>query len=166
MSFLQIKDLVYEKGLKPEPFYGGRPDIDDYKDTIISNVSLEYLINYANRKGIKTDDISMKIDEEKSKEYLKPFYDPQVRNDVIIVPQLRYYKCFYKKEKPFDEYTKKDLVHLWVWTTHHHRDSRPGYEIHHIDFNKHNNDINNLVEIPKEKHWELHRQRVSRNESI
>ena len=157
MNFSQIKGLVYEKGLKPESF-----DIDDCKSTIISDVSLEYLMDYANRKGIKTDDISLKIDEEKSKEYLKPRYDPQARNDVILVPQLRYYKCFYKKGKPLEEYITKDLVHLWIWRTHHGRDPRPGFEIHHKDFNKYNNDINNLDEIPIEKHRELHRQRVSR----
>lgn len=158
MSFSQIKGLVYEKGLKPESF-----DSDDYKSAIISNVSLEYLINYANRKGIKIDDIYLKIDEEKSKEYLKPHYDPIARNDVIRVPQLRYYYCFYKKGKPLEEYTTKDLVHLWVWRTNRGY-PRPGFEIHHIDFNKHNNHINNLEEIPIEEHRELHIRRASRNQ--
>jgi len=31
-----------------------------------------------------------------------------------------------------------------------------GYEIHHIDFNHSNNDIKNLVMLPKELHKDLH----------
>lgn len=32
-----------------------------------------------------------------------------------------------------------------------------GYEIHHIDFNKKNNDIDNLVMLPKKLHRKLHK---------
>lgn len=31
-----------------------------------------------------------------------------------------------------------------------------GYEIHHIDFNRENNDISNLVMLPKKLHQEYH----------
>jgi len=31
-----------------------------------------------------------------------------------------------------------------------------GYEIHHIDFNKYNNDISNLIALPREQHKKYH----------
>lgn len=31
-----------------------------------------------------------------------------------------------------------------------------GWEVHHIDFDKHNNEIDNLIAVPKEVHIAIH----------
>lgn len=49
----------------------------------------------------------------------------------------------------------RKYLHQMVWITERGAIPR-GYEIHHIDFNRENNDISNLVCIPKEEHRKLH----------
>jgi len=59
-----IRKLAYDKGLKPQAISGGRPTIDDYKRSVILNVPLEELIEFANKKGVPIRDITVKIDRE------------------------------------------------------------------------------------------------------
>jgi hypothetical protein len=59
-----IKELARQRGLHPEPFLGGRPTIDDYKDSIVSNLSLRELIEFANKKRIDIRDVQDSINQE------------------------------------------------------------------------------------------------------
>ena len=44
------------------------------------------------------------------------------------------------------------FTHWLVWQYHHDRWPKRGYEIHHIDKDKTNNNIDNLVELDKSQH--------------
>jgi hypothetical protein len=46
------------------------------------------------------------------------------------------------------------LMHRYVWENHNGKIPM-GYDIHHIDNNKANNDINNLMCLPKSEHTRL-----------
>ena len=90
--------------------------------------------------------------------YKKPFGDPQANNRLVVTnPYLGGYRCFYHKGLPLKNYPISSLVHLWVWEKHHGRRPRPGYEIHHIDGKKENNDPSNLEEIEEKEHRRMHR---------
>ena len=49
----------------------------------------------------------------------------------------------------------RELMHIYVWKKE--RGEIPkGWDIHHIDFNKENNNINNLKCLPKSEHTRLY----------
>ena len=45
-----------------------------------------------------------------------------------------------------------------IWEMHHNKKIPEGYEIHHIDGNKNNNDIDNLKCVSIEEHLDIHHQ--------
>lgn len=45
-----------------------------------------------------------------------------------------------------------------IYKRHTGKDIPKDFEIHHIDFNRKNNDIENLVALPKEVHQEYHKR--------
>lgn len=49
----------------------------------------------------------------------------------------------------------KERLHRYVWKCHH-GEIQEGFDIHHIDGNKSNNDISNLVMFPKSLHASIH----------
>ena len=115
----------------------------------------------------KLDDLKSKVSklnsdiEAHKKKLEEPFPDAAANNQLVVINRyLGGYKCFYQGDLPFEEYRPKDLVHRWVWKTHNNgRWPKHGYEIHHLDWNKYNNSIENLKEMETEKHRELHRMR-------
>lgn len=66
-----IRKLAYEKGLRPQSFDGGRPTDDDYRRTIMINVSLDDVIDFARRKRIPIREITEKIDKDKAEQEFK-----------------------------------------------------------------------------------------------
>lgn len=65
-----------------------------------------------------------------------------------------HYYCSKGNGYYYNSHLRKHL-HQMVWITE--RGPIPnGYEIHHVDFNRENNDISNLVCIPKEEHHKIH----------
>ena len=47
------------------------------------------------------------------------------------------------------------------------RDKIPeGWEVHHIDFDKHNNDLENLIVVPTEVHVAIHQSGYCEREEI
>lgn len=52
-------------------------------------------------------------------------------------------------------YFKLISLHRFIWTCYN-GEIPDGYDIHHVDFDKNNNDISNLVALPKSDHQKLH----------
>lgn len=63
-------------------------------------------------------------------------------------------------------------LHIYVWEYHNGYKVPKGYEIHHKDSNKDNNDISNLICIPSKEHKQIHslsltdEQRASRRANM
>ena len=47
-------------------------------------------------------------------------------------------------------------IHRRIYYKHHNITPNPKCDIHHIDRNQDNNDINNLIEMPRQLHQALH----------
>ena len=47
-------------------------------------------------------------------------------------------------------------MHRKIYYKHHNKIPNPKCDIHHIDGNHYNNDINNLIEMPRQLHQALH----------
>ena len=47
-------------------------------------------------------------------------------------------------------------IHRRIYYKHHDLEPNPKCDIHHIDKNHYNNDINNLIEMPRQLHNALH----------
>lgn len=47
-------------------------------------------------------------------------------------------------------------AHRHIYETYHKRKIRNGWVVHHVDMNKKNNHISNLLELPNELHTDLH----------
>ena len=91
---------------------------------------------------------------------VRPFPYAEASNRLVVInPHLGGYICFYNKDLRLEDYSTDSLVHRWRWQKNNGRRPKPGYEIHHLDWNKYNNGIENLKELEKEKHRELHRMR-------
>lgn len=93
---------------------------------------------------------------KKAKLPLRPkFYKPfiEVENLKFTINRDGYYEC-----------TTKDrlMLHNYVWEKHNGK-IPSGFEIHHIDFNKINNDISNLQLVTPSEHGLIHSK--SRNGS-
>ncbi len=51
---------------------------------------------------------------------------------------------------------RRILLHRYIWAKYNSGSIPDGYVIHHKDGNKENNDISNLIAIPKNKHSKIH----------
>jgi len=77
-----IRELAHQRGLRPEKFFDEKPTIDDYKDAIVSDMSLEELIDFAKKKRIDIRDVTEQIDQEISnKEQKRLEEDPSTCNE-------------------------------------------------------------------------------------
>lgn len=55
---------------------------------------------------------------------------------------------------------KRKRLHVYVWELHNGK-VKEGFQIHHIDHNKYNNEIENLAELSKEEHSKLHAEELT-----
>lgn len=56
-----------------------------------------------------------------------------------------------------DKYFKRPIsLHVYVWEMYHGRHVPKGYVVHHIDGDPANNEIENLIAMPKSEHARLH----------
>lgn len=66
----------------------------------------------------------------------------------------------FTKDKKTGYYLKttkpRKRLHIYVWEYHNGCEVPKGYEIHHKDLNKDNNDISNLICIPSKEHKQIH----------
>ena len=82
-----------------------------------------------------------------------PFPDSQVSNRLVVInPYHDGYKCFYQRGLALENYPLSSLVHRWVWKNYHGRYPRPDFEIHHINKNKYENILWNLIELYRDVH--------------
>jgi len=66
-----VRELAHTKGLRPQPTRGYRPTDEDYRQVIMSGVSLEELVEFANKKRVPIRDITDGIDKEKAEQDIK-----------------------------------------------------------------------------------------------
>lgn len=71
----------------------------------------------------------------------------QIFNDIEFIPDT---KGYYREVGNF-----KNLMHRYVWEYHNGK-IPSGYEIHHIDFDRSNNDISNLQLVSRSEHRKIH----------
>lgn len=106
----------------------------------------------AKRKSLKKEEKQnskiikiLKKQKEEIKELAKPHYNKQ--NSLVIVNNAGY-----------EERLDGKSFHRW-WYIKHNGSIKPGYVIHHIDGDRLNNNINNLIAIPEE----VHRYKINHN---
>ena len=61
-------------------------------------------------------------------------------------------------ESCLDSNKRGEFFHIWRFKKYHGK-IKPGYEVHHRDFNKLNNSIKNLQEVSSKEHKILHQNR-------
>lgn len=140
---------------------------DKYGNLIISRAGREALRRsgqfFTNEQGYRVrynDDGYQEMDEEKYR-INKPksnVYEIEHSNkpkdavdkvkDLVDEPEER----FSESKGFFDE---PMLFHVWWWQKHHGRWPKKDHQIHHIDGNKDNNNIENLQEIHKDEHGKI-----------
>jgi hypothetical protein len=100
-----IKDLARQRGIRPETFFNDNPTIDDYKDSIVSNMSLKELIEFANKKRIDIRDVLDSISkDEANKEQKKLEENPGLSNEFKEIANcIRDFKPLsnYNREYPY-----------------------------------------------------------------
>jgi len=80
-----------------------------------------------------------------------------------------YNGILFNRLKNNNEYfDNKDVsnMHRYVWTTFMENDVPEGCVIHHVDRDKSNNDISNLVCMEKEEHSRWHSSNISKETSL
>ena len=76
------KSLPVKEARNRRDFFGDSPTIDDYKDSIVSNMSLKELIEFANKKKIDIRDVLDRFSkDEANKEQKKLLENPGVTDE-------------------------------------------------------------------------------------
>lgn len=73
-------------------------------------------------------------------------------------PNTGYYLCTKKTDAG-----RRERLHVYVWRKSH-GEIKPGYHVHHMDKNKRNNELENLVCIKGEAHVSLHGSERAQND--
>lgn len=95
-----VKYYAFSRGLHPKPFNGGRPTIDDYRNAIASNVSIDELIVFANKKRIHIRDITDEIDKENTENEIRRISADDSKTDIF-----REVAISIREFTPFNNYT-------------------------------------------------------------
>lgn len=130
-------------------------DLDKRLKSIKDDAKLSHKLK---EKLIKTnEDIhELKLNKQKEINELLETYKERYGHEFVLDDgYIRFAKSWIN---PFD---KGEYFHRWLFESHNNRKVKFGHEIHHKDFNKLNNDIDNLIEVTKEKHKELHLNRYN-----
>lgn len=78
-----LKKFARLRGIYPETFFDDEPTIDDWKDAIAENVSLEELIAFAKKNSINIRDVTDGIDEDKTRKDQKELEEDGGKSDEI-----------------------------------------------------------------------------------
>ena len=97
-------------------------------------------------------DINKKKQEEINK-LLKTYKERYGPEFVLDNGYIRFTKSWLNPSE------KGSYFHIWLFENHHKRKIKQGYEIHHKDFNKLNNNIENLEELTPKEHQNKHLNR-------
>lgn len=81
--------------------------------------------------------------------------------DLAVIDGLKY--RLDKKTGYYHNTVRRERLHRYVWEKEH-GNIPPGYDIHHIDGNKKNNDISNLMMISRSDHASLHGKNLNEEE--
>ena len=97
-----IKELAFQRGLHPESFFNDKPSLDDYKDSIVSNMSLNELIEFARKKRIDIRDVTDKIVEETRNKEIKKLEEnadlsDEFKNIVRCVREFKPLKNYHRE---------------------------------------------------------------------
>lgn len=84
--------------------------------------------------------------------------DLRIANEIRLTPRINKqgHKVYIDENGYQRRVQGKELFHRWWFEIKHGRKIKNGYEIHHKDFDKWNNDINNLEEITPPEHFKKH----------
>jgi len=99
---LLLRQTPRQRGLHPESLFNDRPTIDDYKDSIVSNLSLKELIEFARRKRIDIRDITNKIDEEMARKEQK-----ELEKDISLSDEFKKVAQCIRDFKPLKNYNSE-----------------------------------------------------------
>ncbi len=102
-----VKELAHQRGLHPEPFLGGKPTIDDYKESLASNMTLKELIEFARKKRIDIRDVTDRIDEEKATKEQK-----QLENDDTLSSEFKLVTQCIRDFRPFKNYQREYMYQV------------------------------------------------------
>lgn len=80
---------------------------------------------------------------------------------VVIVDGIRFLQnpktgYYSSSEWQYKKGGKKPQLHVYVWEKSNGCKVQNGYDVHHKDFNKDNNAIDNLIAIPRHEHQMIH----------
>ena len=97
-----IKEFARQKGIRPESYFDDKLTIDDYKDAISDNVSLEELIDFAKKKRIDIRDVTDGIDEDEARKEQK-----KLEEDANLGDELKEVAKYIREFKPFGDHLRE-----------------------------------------------------------
>ena len=101
MSDKQIKQMAHHFGIKPSIYFDEKPTIDDYQQALVMNLSVNEVIEYARRTGIKVDDVISAVQKDTIKEDIKKYQQKGIENlQVEVATSIQDFKPsrYYSKE--------------------------------------------------------------------
>ena len=133
-----IKELARQRGLHSDSFFEDKPTLDDYKDSIVSNLSLTELIEFARKKKIDIRDVTNEIDKETARKEQKELEkDINLGDEFKKVAQcirdfkpLKNYRGEYMFQAELTQYLRRDFpsTHIEV----QRGSSRPDIDVNGI----------------------------------
>lgn len=115
-----------------------------------------------NSKKVKKEieKINLEINElinekETNKKNILKKYEEEFGHEFILKNGYLKFKRGYN-----DPSKEGGFLHKWIFETKKGRKVKPGYQLHHKDFQKLNNNFNNLEELTPEEHRRKHNNRI------